>query len=84
VKDFCPNFPKLARKVVGLSLETFSINIKDYEDRFWYDLRKRSSCVFLEMLGAIFLNQTRLAAIFAQIFSNFNRIFHKSKLLGVR
>jgi len=36
------------------------------------------------MLGASFSNQTTLAAIFAQIFNDFARIFDKSKLLVVR
>jgi len=34
------------------------------------------------MLGVIFRNQTTLAAIFVQLFSDFARIFDKSKLFG--
>ena len=70
-KDFCPNFPKLSRKVfVRLSRQIFSH--KDHEDLFWYDVQKRLSCVFLQTLGAIFENKATLDAIFARI----------SKMLG--
>jgi len=60
---------------------------------FWCDIqkRKRPSCVFLQLLGAIFGNQTTLGAIFARIlrdfapiFRDFDRISNKSELLGVR
>ena len=44
---------------------------------FWCYLQKRSSCVFMQTLGAIFWSQITLGAIFAQIFS-------KSKLFGAR
>jgi len=52
-KNFCPNFPKLARKVfVRLCLQIFSH--KDHEDLFRYELQKKFSCVFQQTLGAIF------------------------------
>jgi len=39
-KNFCPNFPKLARKVfVRLCLQIFSH--EDHEDLFWHDLQKK-------------------------------------------
>jgi len=89
-EGFLPNFSKLARKVLGdFACKFFSL--KDHEDHFWDDLQKRSSCVFLQTLGAILLNQTRLGAIlpgFSEILPRFLRIlpqiFNKSKLLGVR
>jgi len=43
-KDFCPNFPKLVKKVVVHILPTV----------FWCDLQKWSSLVFLQTLGTIF------------------------------
>jgi len=49
---------------------------------FWCDLQKRSPCVFLQTLGAIFWSQTTLGAIFTRIFRDFAQIFRKSKLLG--
>jgi len=52
-KDFCPNFPKLARKVLrNFCQKMFSH--KNYEDFFWCDLQKTSSCVILQTLSAIF------------------------------
>jgi len=65
---------------------------------FWYDLQKRSSCVFLRKLGTISLNQTTLGAIFSRIvgdfaytcrdfdhiFKDFARIFDNWKLLWMR
>jgi len=52
--------------------------------------KNRSSCVFLQTLGAIFSNQTTLGIIFArifrdfaQIFKDFARNFDKPKLLWV-
>jgi len=44
----------------------------------WYDLQVKVFMCFLEILGAIFSNQTTLGAIFAQIFSEFARVFDKS------
>jgi len=41
---------------------------------FWYDLQN-SPDVFFQTLGAIFLNQTTLGAISAQIFKDFAKIF---------
>jgi len=41
-------------------------------------LQKRSSCVFLQTLGAIF---AQILKDFAQIFRDFGRIFYQSKLL---
>jgi len=87
-KDFCPNFPKLPKKLSCNICRPFS----------WCDLQKWSALVFLQTLGAIFRSQTTLGAIFAQIFSDFVRIFRdfvqifrdfarifdKSKILGVR
>jgi len=37
--------------------------------------KKGLYCVFLQTLGAIFLSQTMLGAIFAQIFRDFSQIF---------
>jgi len=53
-KDLFPNFPKHARK--GFCA-TFAYKIsptKIIMTFFWCDLQKRSSCVFLQTLGAIF------------------------------
>jgi len=69
-----------------LCLQNFPL--KDHEDLFWDDLQNGFSCVFLQTLGAILWNQTRLGTIFArifrgfaQIFMDFARIFNKWKLL---
>jgi len=80
---FCPHVPKLADKGY---LCNFAYNFsptKFIKTFFWIDLQKRSSCVFLQTLGAIFLSQTTLGAIFGQICRDFAQIFSKSKLLGV-
>jgi len=42
---------------------------------------KRSSCVFLQTLGAIY---ARIVRDFAQILKEFSQIFDKSKLSGMR
>ena len=55
---------------------------EDHEDLFWCDLQKRSSCDFLQTLGAIFLSPARLGVI-STIFRDVSQIFSKSKLLGV-
>ena len=55
---------------------------KDFCPNLPNDLQKRSSCVFLQTLGAILWNQTRLGAIlhgFSEILSRFLRIFNKSR-----
>jgi len=86
---FLPEFSQTCPKRFGrLCLHIFSL--KDHEDLFRDDVQIRSSCVFLQTLGAILWNQTTLDAIFArifrhfaQIFKDFARIFNKSKLLGV-
>jgi len=41
---------------------------------FWYDLQNSPDVLF-QTLGAIFLNQTTLGAISAQIFKDFAKIF---------
>jgi len=94
-KDFCPNFLKLARKIIFLCMKTaFRMTSK----------KKRLRVI----LGAIFSNESTLGAIsfkshtlgaifarncrefakvftdFARIFRDFNRVSTKSKLLGVR
>jgi len=47
---------------------------------FSMTFKKRSSCIFLQTLGAIF---ARIFRVFAQIFRDFDRIFDKSILSGV-
>jgi len=76
-EGFLPAFPQTCPKsyLCNFYLQLFSH--KDHEDIFWCDLRKRSSCVFLQTLAT-------LGAIFNRIFRDFAQIFSKSKLLGVR
>jgi len=52
-KDFCPNFPKLSRKVFCVTF-TYKIFPTKMIKTFWCDLQKRSSCDFLQTLGAMF------------------------------
>jgi len=68
-RSFARNFPNLPETFWATLPIIFSL--KDREVLFWDDLQKRSSCVFLQTLGAILWNQTRLGAIFAQIFKGF-------------
>jgi len=64
-KDCCPNIPKLAQKAfVGLLPTTF-LPQRSWRSFLCMASKKRSSCVFLETLGAIF----------AQIFRDFARMF---------
>ena len=95
-KDFCLNFPKLARNVLVRLLPTNFI-MKTFFGIGMTSNIKVFMC-FVQTLGAIFWSQTAFGAIFAQIFRyfawnfrdfaqifrNFTRIFDKSKLLGVR
>ena len=71
-----------ARKVLG------DFAYKFFPQRSWRpflgNLQKRSACVFVQTLGAILWNQTRLGTIFSRNFRDFAQIFNKSKLLGVR
>jgi len=49
---FLPKFSQTCLKSFGqLCQQIFSL--KDHEDLFWNELQKRSSCVFLQTLGAI-------------------------------
>ena len=64
-KDCCPNIPKLTQKAfVGLLPTTF-LPQRSWRSFLCMASKKRSSCVFLETLGAIF----------AQIFRDFARMF---------
>jgi len=81
-KDFCPNSRNLPEKsYVQFCLQIFSN--KDHKDLVWCDLKKWSSCVFLQTLGIIFWSQTTLGAIYTRIFMDFSQVFRKIKLLGV-
>jgi len=96
-KDFCSNFPKLARKMFGpLFVRTFS---QAYILLGWPP-EKTGIHVILQALGAIFFISNHIwrhfcpdfqvfgkgSKDFVQISTNFARIFTKSKnkLLGVR
>jgi len=81
-KDFCPNFPKLAQKVVVRLLPTNFLPQRSWtEDLFWCDLWKRLPLVFCKRWAPLSWSETTLGAIFAQIFIYFARTFDKSKLL---
>jgi len=74
-EGFSPDFPKLARKVF---VQLLSLNF--LPQRSWRPLvgvtsKKRSFCVFMQTLGAIFCGQTRLGDIFTRIFRAFAQIF---------
>jgi len=73
-KNFCPNVPKLAWKVV-LQLVPYKFALtENVKTCTWCDFQKRYSFVFLQALGAIFcLN-----------FQGFCPDLRKLKLLGVR
>ena len=97
-KDFCPNFPKLTRKLLhNFCQQIFSH--KDHEYLFLCDLQEKCLHLFFwKPLGVSFWSHTTLGAIFArvfwdfaqifrdfvQIFGNFAQIFDRSNLLGVR
>jgi len=81
---FCPHVPKLAHKSYFCNFAYNFSPTKFIKTFFWIDLRKRSSCVFLQILDAIFLSQATLGAIFGGICRDFAQIFSKSKLLAVR
>jgi len=53
-KDLFPNFPKLARKVFSTTFAYKVSPTKIIKDLFLVWPPKRSSCVFLQTLGAIF------------------------------
>ena len=94
-EGFLPEFLQTCPKSFVRLLPTIFFPQRSWR-LFWCD-HKRSSCVFLQMLGAIFRRQTTLGAIFVrisrdfvQIFSHFDHIFmdfayifDKSRLLGV-
>jgi len=63
-KDFCLNFPKLARKNF--------VRIFSYESRFWDDLWKKA---FVRFWAPFFSNQSTLGAIFPRIFRESTQIF---------
>jgi len=65
-KDFCPNFPKLARKNFGPSA------VHCMRTEFRMSTKKQRLHV---ILGAIFSNQSTLGAGFACIFKEFAQIF---------
>ena len=72
---FAQILPNLFEKFWAALPANFSL--KDHEDFFWDVLQKRSLCVFLQILGAILWNQTRLGAIFpgiSEILPRFSRI----------
>jgi len=74
-KNFCPNFPKLARKNILLDFCLQNLSHKDHRGFFQCDFQKQSLPVlFLQTLGTIF----------TRIFWDFARIFNKSKPLLVR
>jgi len=79
-KDFCPNFPKLPQKVF---CATFSYKFSPQRSLrpFLVWPPKRSSCVFLQTLGAVFWSQVTLGTIFLRIIRDVAMIFSKSKLL---
>jgi len=80
---FLPEIFKLARNVLWVFPTKFLH--KDQRSRrpflVWHP--KKVFMCFSGTVGCHFWNQTTLAANFAQIFSDFARIFDKSKLLGV-
>jgi len=51
--DFFPNFPKLSRKVFCATF-IYKFSPTKIMKTFWCDLQKRSSCDFLQTLGAMF------------------------------
>jgi len=65
VMDFCPNFPKLGRKVFLLLLPTYFAQERSWRPFLDVTSKKMFSCVFLQTLGAIFYSQTMLSVIFA-------------------
>jgi len=74
-KDFCPNSLKLARNVLGDFAYKFFLS--KIMKTFFGMTSKKSSCVFLQMLGAVLWNQTRSGAIFAwfsEVLPRFSRI----------
>ena len=83
-EGFWPNFPKLALKVYCATFAYKFSPTKIMKTSFWCNLQKRSSCVFIKTLGAIFWSQTTLGAFFTRTFRASAQIFSKSKLLVVR
>ena len=66
-KDFCPNFLKCVWKDFVRLLRPNIFPQRSWRPFFGVTSSKRSSCVFLQTLGAIFWSQTTLGAIFARI-----------------
>ena len=83
-EGFCSDFPKLAEKVFVQLLPLNFLLQRSWRPLFGVTSKKRSSCVFMQTLGAIFWSQTTLGDIFTRIFRAFAQIFSKSKLLGLR
>jgi len=90
-KNFCPNFPKLPRKVFVRLLSTNFLPQRLWRRFLVWPSNKGFHLCFLQTLCAIFWNQTILGVIFtrsfrdfAQIFRDFAVFFNKSKLLGGR
>ena len=63
-KDFCPNFPKLARKVFCATFAYKFSPTKIMKTFFRCDLRKLSSYVFLQRLGGSFLKSNKVGRHF--------------------
>ena len=84
-EGFCPNFPKLSWKVFFVQLlPTNFLSQRPWSPLFGVTSRKRSSCVFMETLGATFLSRTTLGVIFTLIFRDYTQIFGKSNLFEMR
>jgi len=74
-----PNLPE--KFLCDVCLQIFSH--RDHEDLFLvWPPTERGSCVFLQMLRAIFWSQTTLGAIFARIFWDFCPDFWQIKTFG--
>jgi len=76
-EGFCPNFTKLTRKVFCATFACTFSPTKIIKISFWCNLQKKSSCVFMQTLGAIFWSQTTLGANFSRLFRAFVQIFSK-------
>jgi len=74
-KDFCPNFLKCVWKDFVRLLRPNIFPQRSWRPFFGVTSSKRSSCVFVQTLGAIFWSQTTLGAIFARIFRDFAQVF---------
>ena len=98
VKDFCPNFPKLARNIFG----SLFVRIFSHEEhigrqfpkakhvwRHLFSNQKTLDAIFarifkeLPRFSGILRRFSQIFARFPWIFMDFARIFTKSKLLGV-